>query len=97
MEIKLGLVLKRVLVGHKLKDVATATGISISLLSDWKEGVLPSGKNIDKLYLLAEYFNLSLEELLFNIKEPMGQSIILQSTQFLDGENQYRIIIEKLK
>lgn len=77
--------------------MSEATGISISLLSDWKEGRLPNGKNLPKLQLLADYLDLSLSQLLFSKKEQNSRAITLQSTQFRDGENEYRIIIEKIK
>jgi transcriptional regulator with XRE-family HTH domain len=97
MKIKLSVVLKRELSGLKLSDVAKETGIPISLLSDWKEGSLPSGKNISKLLVLAEYFSLNLEQLIFDIREKKSSSIVLQTTRFRDGEAEYRISIEKLK
>lgn len=97
MELRLSKVLKRELSNRRLKDVSEGTGISISLLSDWKEGRLPSAKNLHKLQTLADYLNLSLSQLLFSKKEHDSTAIILQSTQFRDGDNQYRIVIEKLK
>lgn len=97
MEIQLAKVLKRELGGIKLKDVSSSTGISISLLSDWREGRLPSAKNLSKLQLLAEYLDISLSELLFSKKEQQSEAIVLQSTQFRDGNSQYRITIEKIK
>lgn len=97
MDLRLSTVLKRELKTRKLTDVSEDTGISISLLSDWKEGRLPSAKNLTKLQTLAEYLELSLSELLFNKRENESKAVTLQSTQFRDGENQYRIVIEKLK
>ena len=97
MELRLSKVLKRELKNLKLRDVSEATDISISLLCDWKEGRLPSAKNLPKLQILADYLDLTLSQLLFSKKEQDSTAITLQSTQFRDGENQYRIIIEKLK
>lgn len=97
MELRLSKVLKRELRNVKLKEVSEATGISISLLSDWKEGRLPSAKNLVKLQVLADYLELTLSQLLFSKLEKDSTAITLQSTQFRDGDNQYRIIIEKLR
>lgn len=97
MKVQLGKVLQRELSGKKLKDVAEETGIPISLLGDWKHGALPSGKNIEKLQVLAEYFEISLSELVFNQKDQDAEATILQSVRFKDGRKEYKITIERLK
>ena len=82
MEIQLREVLNRELKDYKLKEVSKATGIPMSLLSDWQNGSLPSGKNMNHLYILAEFFDLTLEELLFNIRQSKSKTEVLQSTHF---------------
>lgn len=55
--------------GVKMKDVADATGISPSSLSDWKSGrYVPKA---DKLQRIADYFGVSIAYLM-NGKESEG-------------------------
>ena len=52
-----------------LSKVAREIGISKNLLHDWaKAKRKPSLKNIGKVFLLAQYLELSLEEILFGNK-----------------------------
>ena len=48
--------------GKTSYQVAKETGIAQSTLSDWKNG--RSKPKIDKIKILANYFNVSIEELL---------------------------------
>lgn len=64
--------------GKKNSDVAKATGIAHSTLSDWKNG--KSTPKQDKLQLIADYFNVSVDYLLTgeeSIPEAIGDSIRL--------------------
>jgi len=97
MKIQLGEVLRRELTGKKLKDVAEATDIPISLIGDWRQGGLPSAKNIGRLQVLADYLGITLSELLFNRKDVDVKADILQSVRFKDEGREYRILIERLK
>ena len=57
-------IFKKLLADNNVKavDVAKATGIATSTLTDWKKG--RSVPKTDKLKKIAEYFNVSVEYLL---------------------------------
>ena len=69
-EIKIGQVLKRLLKErHKtLKKVSKDTGIPYSTLHTWQENRQP--KDILKAQRLADYFSITLNQLLFDQKDP---------------------------
>lgn len=47
--------------GVKTADVCRSTGLQAPTFSDWKKG--KSAPNVDKLILIAKYFNVSVEYL----------------------------------
>ncbi len=93
--IKLSAVLKKILKGKRLSQVAADAGIPKSLLHDWvSAGRKPSGKNLSHLKKLASHLGLSLDEILFG--EP-NQRTIISTTRFTDAGSEYLVSIEKLK
>ncbi len=99
MEIKLQAVLKRELKtrNESINEIARNCKIPVSSLHGWTQGTLPHAKNLHLLKTLAEYLGISLSMLLFNVKDTLGESsTILFSSQFVDGESQYRLVIEKI-
>lgn len=73
LEIKIGLVLKRLMREHRtdLKTVSRETGIPYSTLYTWSENRQP--KNILKAQELAQHFGVTLHELLFDLKDQRGR------------------------
>ena len=69
----------------KTSDVSRATKISASTFSDWKNGV--SQPKPDKLLLIAEYFNVSVDYLMTG-KEPTIEEKF---------EEKYAILIKKIR
>lgn len=71
----------------KAKDITTATGISSSMLSDYKSGKsTPSG---ERLLALANYFDVSAEYLLGNDEataDPLSQKIQIEAKQLSDSQ-----------
>lgn len=69
LEIKIGLVLKRLIREHRtdLKTISRETGIPYSTLYTWSENRQP--KNILKAQELAQHFGITLHELLFDLKD----------------------------
>jgi Helix-turn-helix len=65
-EIKIGLVIKRMLwkLRKNLKEISRETGIPYSTLHAWMLNTQP--KDVLKVQRLADYFNVSLHELLFD-------------------------------
>lgn len=97
MEIKLKDVIKRELRARKqsLNSVSIATGIPSSTLHAWSTGQLPSAKNFKHLLALSQHWDLSILQLLLNKNDREGVSILF-STTFVDQDNRYRLILEKI-
>lgn len=99
MEIKLSEVLTKEIKNRRitLTDLSKTLSIPATLLVEWRSGRLPSGRSMLHLKKLADFFCLSLEELIFDKPEP--EKMILASTVFNDTESgsEYKIVIEKLK
>ncbi len=96
MKLKIDETLKRLLADREIKKIAKACDVSYSTLHSWVIGqTSPSGKQLPALLRIADYFNITLEELLLNEKE-RGTEVIM-STTFKDGETTYKLIIEKLE
>lgn len=94
-EIKLSSVLKRELKGRVLTRVAKEVGISPSILHDWHSSARkPSAKNMIQLKKLADYLNLTLEEILFDEKKDKHT---IATTTFYDNGKTYRINIERFE
>lgn len=98
MRVKLKEVLTRELKSRNesVHAVAEATGIPSSTLHAWSTGQLPSAKNLHLLKKLSDYLNIPLSVLLFNAREGEPDSAILFSSEFVDDQRRYRLIIEKL-
>lgn len=84
---------------EKLKDeniVKLCKKLSIprTVLLEWRDGVSsPSFKNIKHIKSLADYFGMSLEELLITgTNEKLISSVV-----FSDEGHQFRVKIEKIK
>lgn len=99
-EIKTGAVIKRMLwkLRKNLKDVSRETGIPHSTLHTWQENRQP--KNIVKAQVLADYFQISLHELLFDTpdahKEPaQGQAQKEKYEEFFKGR--FEVIVRKIE
>lgn len=99
MDIKLKEVIRREMKSRKvsLNELSRATSISLSTLHGWKHGVKPSAKNLHLIKYLAKYFELTVNELLFNEKEAKGSNQILFSSTFSDQDRVYKIVVEKIK
>lgn len=99
MEIQLQEVLKRELKSRNLtvNGLARSCGIPQSVLHSWLQGVIPSAKNLHHTAVLAKYFEIPISVLLFNQKEDLPETNILFHSEFLDGENKYKLSIEKVK
>ena len=80
--------------GLTITKLARQTSIPQSCLSDWLAGRYPSGKNLKHILTLAKFFNVTLEELLFN-QTAAQQNNILFASHFTDKTRQYRIIVEQ--
>lgn len=79
-----------------INQIAKSCGMPKSTLHDWLSGRTPNSKNLHYLYNLAEFFEISLSSLLFNIEEGKEAVEIISSTVFSDGGKTYRIKIEKV-
>lgn len=98
MELKIEETLKRLLLDKEVKKVAKACDVKYTTLHSWMLGESsPGTKQLPALIRLAEYFNVSLEELLLNgtLEKPSNE--IISSTTFKDGKNTFRVVIEKIK
>lgn len=97
MDLKIEETLKRLLVDKEVKKVAKACDVPYTTLHSWMLGqTSPSSKQIPALIRIAEYFEISLEELLLNTKLDKPNNEIISSTTFKDENHTYRVIIEKL-
>lgn len=99
MKIELQHVLKRELKSRNLtvNGLARSCGLPQSVLHSWLEGVLPSAKNLHHISTLAKYFEIPVSVLLFNQKEDFPETTILFNSEFVDGDNKYKLSIEKVK
>jgi len=99
MEIKLREVLKRELKNRNesINSVAKNCSIPSSVLHGWLQGVLPSAKNLHLLKNLSDYFQIHISELLFNIRDEKSKNTILFTSEFVDGNRKYKLVIEKLE
>ncbi len=97
MQLKIEETLKRLLVDKEVKKVAKACDVKYTTLHSWMLGhSSPSSKQLPALIRIAEYFEISLEELLLNTKLSKPNNKIIMSTTFRDENNAYRVVIEKL-
>ena len=99
MKVKLSQVIQREMKsrGISVTSLARETSIPRTTIFDWTSGKLPSAKNIHHLGTLSDYFSISLNELLFDIKDKNNEQEILFSSTFRDENHQYRLVVEKIK
>ena len=99
MKVKLGQVIQREMKnrGINITSLARETSIPRTTIFDWSEGKLPSAKNIHHLGTLSDYFSISLNELLFDLKDRSSNHEVLFSSTFRDENHQYRLVVEKIK
>ena len=99
MKIKLDKVISREMKAQDLSvtTLSKKTNIPRTTIHDWVNGRLPSSKNIHHLYGLADFFKISLNELLFDSKDRNARYETMFSSEFIDNKTKYRIIIEKIK
>lgn len=99
MEIKLKDVLKRELKnrGESLSHVARKTKIPLSTIHGWSTGILPTARNLHYIKTLADYFEISISTMLFNVVEEKSSEKILFSSEFTDENRRYRLVIEKIE
>jgi transposase-like protein len=83
--------------GINITSLARETSIPRTTLFDWNAGKLPSAKNIHHLGTLSDYFAISLNELLFDVKDRNNKHEVLFSSTFRDENHQYRLVVEKIK
>jgi hypothetical protein len=87
-------ILSQKLDGVNLSKLSRELKIPSTLLFEWKEAKRqPSFKNLNHVKQLAEYFGLSLDELLFGT----NKATTISSVAFEDNNHQYRIKIERIK
>jgi len=88
------LTLKKKLKGENLARLSRELSIPSTLLFEWRDAKRhPSFKNLIHVRKLADYFGISLEELLFGDSAPS----LISSVMFEDNKRKYRIKIERLK
>ncbi len=99
MKIRLAENLKREirLRNEKVKAIALSTGIAETTLRDWIEGVFPSGKNLVFLGRLAQYFDLSIADLLFEDGDNSTSREIIARTNFKIKNERFVVTVERLK
>lgn len=81
--------------GLSIAGVSRDLKIPRSVLHSWKNGVFPSGANLIHIKSLAEYLNISVAMLLFNVRDETKSDSILFNSEFRDGKVKYKLIIEK--
>ncbi len=82
--------------GLTLKDISSLLNVSQSTIHGWLNGVPP--KSIPVVQKLATAFNLSIEDLCFDIKET--KSIANQAFEtnltISIGDDQFKLILKKI-
>lgn len=86
--------LSKRLEGANLSKISRDLDIPSTLLFEWKQAKrLPSFKNLPHVKKLADYFGMTVDELLFGANE----GALISSVTFEDNKHQYRIKIERIK
>lgn len=79
-------------------EVARRCAIPKRTLQDWYSAkTTPSAKTLTYTQALAEFLNISLNHLLFNVIDKESGAEVIMSATFKDGKSHYRLIIEKLE
>jgi transcriptional regulator with XRE-family HTH domain len=96
-EISLGKVIVKELNKRNMSasSLAKACGVPVTTLHNWIQGIKPSTSSMKYVKTLANYFNLSLDELFFGITKKDKSEIIYRGT-YSDQGTIYRVTIEKL-
>jgi hypothetical protein len=97
VELKLSKVLQKELKARKItiNAIAKECKIPVSVLHGWINGTLPSAKNLHHIKTLTSYLGLSTDHLLFGASSNNRHTLF--SSTFMDGNTQYRLIIEKVE
>lgn len=99
MEIVLGEIIRRELKargGESVNELSRRVKIPLSTIHGWVTGAtLPNARNLHMVKKLADYFEISLSEMLFGVKEEHGGAVLF-SSQFQDSERKYRLVVERL-
>ena len=92
VEITFNSILQEKLKGKSLSLLAKELDIPKSLIHDWvRSGRTPSLKNIAHIKAIADYFDMTLDELL------IGQSeSLISSISFKDENRKYKIDIKRI-
>lgn len=86
-------ILKEKLSGENVSRLSAKLGIPRSVINHWLGGGVPSLKNIHHLKALAEYFSMSLDELLVG----EASDKLITSIVFSDEQKKFRIRVERIK
>ena len=78
----------------KAKDIVQATGIAQSSFTDWRKGKMPSP---DKLKILADYFNVSIEYLTSSETSEDSLDISIQAEVRQLSEQQKNDVLKYIK
>ena len=96
---KLHETLKGALNAHdkSITQLAKECKIPVSVLHGWVNGTLPSAKNLHHVLKLSLHLEVSIEELLFGARSSKETSNNVFSCNFVDGNEKYRLIIQKIQ
>ncbi len=87
-------ILKEAFGDKNLSELARELDMPRSIFQDWvQEKRLPSMKNLKYLRRIADYLNMSLDELLTGETEKK----VVTSITFEDQERKYQILINRIK
>ncbi|MEE2743623.1 MAG: helix-turn-helix transcriptional regulator [Bdellovibrionota bacterium] len=96
-EISLGKVIVKELNRRNISasSLAKECGVPVTTLHNWIQGIKPSTSSMKYVKSLANYFNMSLDELFFGITKKDKSEVIYRGT-YSDQGTVYRVTIEKL-
>lgn len=79
-----------------LTELSEETGIAKSTLHGWLASAVPNGRNLHLVNRLCDFFQISLEELLFGQRRDLDDNVVIFNSEFRDGDSIYRFIVEKV-
>jgi transcriptional regulator with XRE-family HTH domain len=96
-DISLGKVIVKELNKRNMSASALAKecGVPVTTLHNWIQGIKPSTSSMKYVKSLANYLNLSLDELFFGIAKKDKSEVIYRGT-YSDQGTIYRVTIEKV-
>ncbi len=95
MELKFSKILAQRLKGKNLSALAKDLDMPRAMLHDWVNSKrIPSLNNLEFIIKLADYLNLSLEEILTGQE---NEKKIISAITFQDENRQYKMSIERIK